>query len=104
MLRSADDSPLVFPGCYQLRDTLGSTPIPERFALQTLTDRAAPRNVVRALTADGRPDSVLAGLTWQATPGLASSVLITRGSLIASGFRRQVIGVADVRLNRIECR
>jgi hypothetical protein len=113
ILTSADNRPLVFPGCYQLvHDTTSLAPLPERFSLESDGDASARRNIVRALTADGRRDSVMAGVTWQAAPGFSAGVLIVRDGPIVPAFRREaaptlredVASSSSGQVNRIECR
>jgi hypothetical protein len=116
MLTSADNRPLVLPGCYQLvHDTTSLARLPERFSLESEGDTSARRNIVRALTVDGRRDSVVTGVTWQVTPGFSAGVVIARdGSVVPAFSRRQAVPsvMADVargigingQLNRIECR
>lgn len=117
MLTSADKRPFVFPGCYQLvHDTTSLAPLPERFSLESDGDANARRNIVRALTADGRRDSVVTGVTWEVTPTFSAGIVSARdGPVAASAFGRREatpsmrgdmarsVGVIG-QLNRIECR
>jgi hypothetical protein len=114
MLTSADNRPLVFPGCYQLvRDTTSLARLPERFSLESDTAASALRNIVRALTADGRRDSVVPGATWQVTSGFSAGVLIVSDGAIVPTFSRReaapslrpdVARGSNGRVNRIDCR
>ncbi len=65
-----------FAGCYQVVPDSARPPwlIPDRFALQPATaNRVGPQGTVRAVTPEGRVDSLLAGSSWSViTPTLAS--------------------------------
>jgi hypothetical protein len=113
MLTSADNQPLVVPACYQLvRDTTSLARLPERFSLESDSAAGARHNIVRALTADGRRDSVIAGVTWQAAPGFSSGVLIVSDGPIVPAFRREAAPTlredaarsSSGQVNRIACR
>jgi hypothetical protein len=111
---SADNRPLT-PGCYQVSRDSGDArlPLPDRFSLDNERNSAVGGNVVRALTEDGRRDSILTGITWQPAPGAPNLVVVRRESPMRSSLRQQTIGSAmsssfnrdkPVRLSRIECR
>jgi len=115
MLTSADNRPFVFPGCYQLvRDTTSLARLPERFSLESDTAASALRNIVRVLTADGRRDSVMAGVTWQVAPGFSAGVLIVSdGPVVPTTFSRREAApslrtemprASNGQVNRIDCR
>jgi hypothetical protein len=114
VLTSADDRPLALPGCYQLvRDSVGSpTRLPDRFSLESSTEPVR-RNIVRALTQDGRRDSVIAGITWQPAPGADHFVLIRSVAPASAAFKEDAMNrigpsglanAATVRLSRLDCR
>jgi len=113
VLTSADNRPLVIPGCYQLvRDTTSLARLPERFSLESDSAASARRNIVRVLTADGRRDSVMAGVTWQMT-GFSGGVLIESDGPIVPAFSRREAApslradlsrASNGQVNRIDCR
>jgi hypothetical protein len=63
--RRASDVTAAFSGCYQLTDSAAKDKsLPLRFALEVM--RADPgANVVRAVSANGVPDTVIARASWQ---------------------------------------
>ncbi|MGH7619270.1 MAG: hypothetical protein ACREPM_18800, partial [Gemmatimonadaceae bacterium] len=90
--------------------------LPNRFALETATDSGVVRNLVRALTPDGRRDSLIAGLTWRATPA-ATRVLLVANDVANTTFAQRSVaqglaggraaafaGVSAGRITRIDCR
>jgi hypothetical protein len=106
-----------FVGCYRLpSDTVSwLRSIPERFALQQNGGATGPTNVVRAVAADGRLDSVVAGSTWlQLAPQLARVNFFFADrreavtlQLAASGVvtaRPSVGGMRAVNVVQTECR
>jgi hypothetical protein len=114
LFTSADDRALALPGCFQIVRDSGAPAlqVPDRFSLERTSD-ATRHNIVRALTPDGRRDSLIAGITWQPAPGADRFVLIEREGapslrqqvpsspvLGATGFAR----VAPLRLARVDCR
>jgi hypothetical protein len=112
---ASDDNRPLTPGCYQLaRDSVDATlPVPERFSLDNERNSTVGGNVMRALTQDGKRDTILAGITWQPAPGAPNLVLVRRESPMRSSLRQQTVGSAissafnrdkPVRLSRIECR
>jgi putative zinc finger protein len=116
VLTSADNRPLTIPGCYQLtRDSVDvqRPSLPERFSLDNERAPAMRGSVMRALTQDGRRDSVLTGITWEPAPGAPNTVIVRRENPLRSSLRQQTMsspaaaslnGYKLLRLSRIDCR
>ena len=115
---SADGRALESSGCYQvIEDSAETHLVPVRFALDRVNTAGVPRNVVRTVTPDGRRDSVVAGLSWQAAAG-AGRVLIAgadrreafaiprSGGSVAERFAPSARPAPErlLRVSRIECR
>lgn len=89
--RAVSVRPVTFAGCYQIvRDSLYSpSMLPDRFALDAVTDSEVVRNVVRAVAPSGRMDTALTNADWKPTGPAMVNVSLTVGT------RRQ-----DVRMFR----
>jgi hypothetical protein len=106
----------TFEGCYQLdnESTRAATGLPARFALQHAPDSAPNRgqNIVRAVSPEGRMDTVLRGINWRVVgPGIARVSLDTasaRQPLTVRLTDRVVLGDvsagAPIQLTRLTCR
>jgi len=121
---SADDRPIQPPGCFQLlRDSVSRLPqIPERFSLELVDESGEHRNIVRAVNTAGRPDSIIAGMTWRLMPGSTQLELLSNAPSAPTmsfrspataqsnlGARKAVVGstlqsVNLPRISRVECR
>jgi hypothetical protein len=108
-----------FVGCYQLGSESAQelASLPARFALELSAESGGGnRNVVRAVTPEGRVDSVLAGSSWRITAPMLSNVNLTSpngprhlnvslapgGSVIASVMTDST--PHRITLSRIDCR
>jgi len=108
-----------FIGCYQLGSESAQelAPLPTRFALELSAESGGGnRNVVRAVTPEGRVDSVLAGSSWRIATPMLSNVSLTSpngprhlnvslapgGSVVASVVTDST--PHRIALSRIDCR